>query len=527
MLQSIDIMQRYPPQRPPGPFADERANYGFAASWVNDSKYLDEVRMAASHMSLRSMLSSYARPPGGRLPRRRSVHAKKTRREGTGKTSRAALAAAEMEAQREREAAAMRERLRVLEEEEAARQAAVRRIQSTQRVRTARREHRASEDAKNQKECAAATRIQAGVRGKLLRDEAGRRRAREQMPAQEEEARAYSAEEAKRSAASTAAHEPAIAPIASTSISTSISRPPPSEYDLGLLETRGMPAWVLRLMARHQPFRFTSPAEYLHRPHNTAKPYAEYQKPTNMVASILFASKEDRGRASSPHATRHSVSPRSRTGTLDVPYPMRMFLCSWARQAGLPRGLALRILVLRSGHRLDSPVIGKLPIGSEAFVLETRVEVRAARSITRALVAASTAAPLGWVTSIGEAGDAYLSMLQPGSLPVSPQLRAAVQPAGAVGREVDPRIKPRLETAPKAAQPHVPASRSSDWRDAAYAAQARPLSFADGRETARRSAHTDRTRSRASARASRPSTGQLSFRGVSERQGPAAKQVQL
>ena len=112
---------------------------------------------------------------------------------------------------------------------------------------------------------------------------------------------------------------------------------------------------------------------------------------------------------------------------------MRVRLCPWATGGGLPRGIATRELVLRSGPDLGSTVIGRLPTGGHAFVMET-IELplvpmhETGRPVTsgfaeeafaeeatphaqqdgtilkcvRALVAASTAAPLGWITSSKE-----------------------------------------------------------------------------------------------------------------------------
>ena len=97
---------------------------------------------------------------------------------------------------------------------------------------------------------------------------------------------------------------------------------------------------------------------------------------------------------------------------MDVPFPLRVLLCNWARKAGLPRAIALRVLVLRRAIELDSEVIGKLPVGSEAYILERKV----VRKVTRVLVAASTAAPLGWVTATSEAGEAYLRTVQTAEL---------------------------------------------------------------------------------------------------------------
>ena len=83
------------------------------------------------------------------------------------------------------------------------------------------------------------------------------------------------------------------------------------------------------------------------------------------------------------------------------PPAVRVQLSSWAVERAQPilsRCIASRVLVLREGAALDSRVIGKLPAGSEAFVLETR---ETAPGTTRTLIscAASTASPLGWCTS--------------------------------------------------------------------------------------------------------------------------------
>ena len=81
--------------------------------------------------------------------------------------------------------------------------------------------------------------------------------------------------------------------------------------------------------------------------------------------------------------------------------PVRVRLAAWASDppSNLLRVVATRTLVLRRDATLDSEILGKLPAGCEAFVLQT-IEVGLAR-VRRSLLtgAAKTAAPLGWVTS--------------------------------------------------------------------------------------------------------------------------------
>merc|ERR1711924_419070 len=67
------------------------------------------------------------------------------------------------------------------------------------------------------------------------------------------------------------------------------------------------------------------------------------------------------------------------------------------RQTMLERVVATRVLVLRQGADLDSKVIGKLPSGGEAFVLEAKQVGDVMRYLITAT--AHTAAPLGWITA--------------------------------------------------------------------------------------------------------------------------------
>merc|ERR1712094_9053 len=81
------------------------------------------------------------------------------------------------------------------------------------------------------------------------------------------------------------------------------------------------------------------------------------------TSAILFAP------VSSPDAAGSDID-ASRSSTV------RVQLSPWGgmgpRQTMLERVVATRVLVLRQGADLDSKVIGKLPSGGEAFVLEAK-----------------------------------------------------------------------------------------------------------------------------------------------------------
>ena len=82
--------------------------------------------------------------------------------------------------------------------------------------------------------------------------------------------------------------------------------------------------------------------------------------------------------------------------------PLRVLLAEWAAgRADVPRAVANTVLVLRASAELDSPVMGKLLKGSEAYVLDT-CQIDDGSQTFRSLITATahTAAPLGWVTAL-------------------------------------------------------------------------------------------------------------------------------
>ena len=91
-------------------------------------------------------------------------------------------------------------------------------------------------------------------------------------------------------------------------------------------------------------------------------------------------------------------------------FAVRVTLSNWApKKDALPRAVATRLLLLRSGPSLGSSVVGKLPQDAEVFLIETQ---DLAPGIKRAHVTATTkSTPLGWVTAIKH-GDEML-MIRP------------------------------------------------------------------------------------------------------------------
>jgi hypothetical protein len=177
-------------------------------------------------------------------------------------------------------------------------------------------------------------------------------------------------------------------------------------------EMQKMPAWVRRLSA----------AQLCANQHSD--PARSAESDTSPAGPILFAADS------------------TRAG------PVRVQLADWAvGNPAAPKAMAKSVLVLRKSAALDSTVMGKLPIGSEAFVLETR---ELSGSMVRALVTAtaSTATPLGWVTAsrdgkelLGGWEQAAASANAPCGLDVAgfytslpSHMQATVAPAGTVGR---------------------------------------------------------------------------------------------
>ena len=107
---------------------------------------------------------------------------------------------------------------------------------------------------------------------------------------------------------------------------------------------------------------------------------------------------------------------------------VRVRLSEWPTEE-LPQAVAQTVLVLRGGSSLDSPVVGKLPKWSRAFVLEMEETTPGTH---RALVTAtaSTAAPLGWVTSSRD-GDELLRIHPHGGLD-----KSGLDPHDSTGRSV-------------------------------------------------------------------------------------------
>jgi len=98
------------------------------------------------------------------------------------------------------------------------------------------------------------------------------------------------------------------------------------------------------------------------------------------------------------------------------PIPVRVRLSTSWGEAKLERVAAVVVLVLRESESLDSPVVGKLPLGAEAFVVE-RLQLG---EVTRLLLTANerTTRPLGWIT--GSKGKQKYVLYGPSPAPARP-----------------------------------------------------------------------------------------------------------
>ena len=127
--------------------------------------------------------------------------------------------------------------------------------------------------------------------------------------------------------------------------------------------------------------------------------------------------------AASLHKARERGSERLASSmALRVPAPS-----GWAAEdpaAGVARAVATAMLVLRDGASLDSMVVGKVPAGSEAYVLETR---ELPHDVTRCLLAIHAhASPLGWVTARRGKDGAQLLVLRQAAGPPRPQFYSSL-----------------------------------------------------------------------------------------------------
>ena len=184
-------------------------------------------------------------------------------------------------------------------------------------------------------------------------------------------------------------------------------------------DEQNAPAWVRRLIVNETVRRKEASkalhgedAEWILKSPRLAALTGAAQR----TAAILFA--QPKGAASSlgKQAPFHlqfnhlSSVRQAQSAAANRSYAVRVSLSSWtSKKDALPRAVATRLLMLRSGPSLGSVVVGKLPQDAEVFLVETR---ELAPGIKRAHVTATTkSTPLGWVTA-SKHGDELL-MVRP------------------------------------------------------------------------------------------------------------------
>jgi len=160
-------------------------------------------------------------------------------------------------------------------------------------------------------------------------------------------------------------------------------------------ELKRTPAWVHRLNQPdfvHKIHKYGSDEAYGAESHRSGSPARESFRASGSPRGVPSAELQ-------PPAPGAIIYSRNVSGDRNAPpsrMPVKVHLADWDTDA--PRAVANVMLLLRQGVSLDSKIVGKLPPGCHAFVLETK-EVSPGTHRSLITATASTAAPLGWVTA--------------------------------------------------------------------------------------------------------------------------------
>jgi hypothetical protein len=251
------------------------------------------------------------------------------------------------------------------------------------------------EERKKKEERAAqrAAAKKAAERQAKLDAEAAAIAAAERKAAESEEARhaleeRLAAEKAAEQVAAEAAHQAEMVAAAAEAERAAIAaREAAERAALEAERNKHTPAWVTRLNKPDFVQKAALAAE------------SELHKMLNQRATAFMPAY---AQVSAPSAIVYAKA-ASPTGVDGIAVNTRVQIAEWAVTSPhdgriiAPRARAKAQLVLRQGAALDSKVVGRLPAGGQAFVLETQEIVPGTyRSLITAT--ASTAAPLGWVT---------------------------------------------------------------------------------------------------------------------------------